>query len=260
MTFRLPSPVLIALLLAAIAVLVALGAWQLQRNEWRNDLVAERNARLDDGHLAVGRIRAMPIDEVDFRLVDARGTWDHERTMLIANRVRFHSRGEEIVTPLLLEPGGPAVLVVRGWAPEELRDEVVARLAENASAEVAGLVRYHEGLSARLTPQGSWSGMAPEQMAERLPYEVLPWFIVEGDLIDPHAGPPEELPAQGFLPYESHVPHLEYAMTWFGIAAVLVAFAVIRFAVAPRRQRAREAALAERAEESEQREPAAVDR
>lgn len=245
MTFRLPAPALFVLLIAAVAVLVGLGTWQLQRNEWRNNLVAERNARLDDGHLAADRIRSMPVEDVDFRLIEATGSWDNDHTMRIANRVRYHSRGEEIVTPLLIEPGGPAVLVLRGWAPKELVDDVLADLSTEAAGRIAGLVRYHEGLDARQTPQGTWTGMAPDDMAATLPYEVLPWFIIEGDLIDPNAPPPEELPTQGFLPYESHVPHLEYAFTWFGIAAVLVGVAVIRFVIAPRREQERRGAAAE---------------
>ncbi len=237
---RLPAPALAALLLLVTVIFIGLGVWQLQRNDWRNDLVAERNDRLALAPAEVTALETVELDDLDYRRVHAAGDWDLDHALIIANRARSGIKGEEIVVPLLPHEGGPALLVNRGWYAEERRDEVLTALAREPAADIEGLVRYDDSLSARETQQGTWTGTAPESMASALPYEVYPWYVLEGELID--NGPPSLATAallrQGYPPYTSHIPHMEYALTWFGIAAVLVAVAVIRFVVAPRREAA----------------------
>ena len=238
MSFRLPAPVLVGLIALAVATLIGLGVWQLQRNAWRQELVAERNAAIAGAPLPAAEVQRLPLEEVDYRRVAARGNWDYEHTMVIANRARFATKGEDLVVPLLLAPGGPAVLVNRGWYQAGERDRVLAELRGREAADIEGLGRYVEGLEARRTPAGTWTQLSPSDMGATLPYPVLPWFVIEGDLIAPDASRPNTLLAQGFYPYTSTTPHLEYALTWFGLAAALVAVAVVRFLVAPRRARA----------------------
>ena len=77
-------------------------------------------------------------------------------------------------------------------------------------------------------------------MSKDLPYPVLPWFVVEGDLgTGDYGSMPASFPSQGFPPYTSTTPHMEYALTWFGIAAALAVIAALRFVVEPRRARFR---------------------
>jgi len=64
--------------------------------------------------------------------------------------------------------------------------------------------------------------------------------VIEGEVLEGGAVTPRTYPAQGFLRYSSPVPHIEYALTWFGIAGALVVIAVLRLVVEPRRARARE--------------------
>ncbi|MSQ42449.1 MAG: SURF1 family protein [Dehalococcoidia bacterium] len=239
MPFRLPTPVLVALIALAVAVLVALGVWQLQRNAWRERAVADRNARIVAAPLAVEAAARLPPAAVDYRPVTAPGTWDHARAMVLGNRIRFGTKGEEIVEPLLLAPGGPAVLVNRGWYPAGERDRALAGLAQRDGEPAQGLARYVEWLGGKQTTAGTWTQISPRDMGATLPYAVLPWYVVEGQLLPERAGHPSALPAQGFFAYASTTPHLQYALTWFGLAAALVTVAVLRFVVAPRRERAR---------------------
>ena len=251
MRFRLPAPVLAVLLVTAVATLLGLGVWQLQRNASRDHLVAERNARLGGAPLPAAEAQRLPLAAVDYRLVGATGTWDLARAMVLANRARFATKGEEIVVPLLLAPGGPAVLVNRGWYVAGRRDAVFGELAGRPpAAEAQGLARYVEGLSGRQTPAGTWTQISPTDMGATLPYPVLDWYVIEGQVLSGGGrSRPDALLAQGFYSYTSAVPHLEYALTWFGIAAALVAIAFTRLVVAPRRER-RERAAREAAREA----------
>ena len=243
MRFRLPTPVLVALVVAAVAVLCGLGVWQLQRNTWRNALIAERNAHLAGTPLSAAEAQRLPLGDLDYRVVALTGTWDVEHALVLANRARFGTKGEDIAVPLLLAPGGPAVLVDRGWYAEGQREAVLAEIARSRVADTQGLARYVEGLSGRRTPAGTWSQISPRDMGATLPYPVLPWYVIEGHLLTDsgNSRPAGVLLVQGFYAYESDVDSLQYAAQWFGLAAALVAIAYARLVAAPRKERRRAA-------------------
>jgi len=244
MPLRLPTLALLLLLGLAFATLIWLGVWQLQRAAWRSDLVETRNAQLAGAPLTTAEVRALDPEALEYRLVTLEGRWDPDRVMILANRARYGTKGENLIQPFVVAPG-EAVLVDRGWYPEGERDAALARLDQVGVPDaVRGLARYVEGLEATRTPAGTWTGIAPEDMAEGMPYRVLPWFVVEGEVRPADAPRPAVYPAQGFPAYTSTVPHIEYALTWFGIAGALVVIAVLRLVVEPRRARAREAARA----------------
>ena len=238
MPFRLPTPLLVALLAIAVATLIGLGLWQMRRAEWRATLVATRNAQLAGQPLSAAEARALDPTVLDYRLVTLDGTWDADHVMILANRARYGTKGEQIVQPLIIAPG-EAVLVDRGWYPVAQREAALARLRASDTTNTRGLARYVEGLHASKTGAGTWTGIAPQSMAVGLPYRVAPWFVIEGQLLPANAPRPASVPAQGFLPYTSTTPHVQYALTWFGIAAALVVIAIVRFVVEPRRARAR---------------------
>lgn len=241
---RLPTPVLLVLLALTVAVLCGLGLWQVQRHHWKQGLVSERAARLAAPPLEAPAALDRPPADVAWRRVHLVGTWEHSRTMVLANRVRYGIKGEELVTPLTPAAGGPAVLVDRGWYPEAERDRVRAILDAERQADIEGLVIDATGRTARRTAQGTWTGLAPESMAEAAGIPLRSWMVIQGTVASEDGRPPVggALPVQRYQPFANTTPHLQYALTWFGIAAALVGVAVARFVVAPRRARQNAAA------------------
>lgn len=237
MTLRLPAPVLLGLLIAVTALLIGLGIWQLQRNDWKNGLVEERNARTDAAPLTFEAARNQHPELLDYRRIADGGQWDHERSFILANRARFGTKGEELVTPMLLAAGGPAILVNRGWYPDGERESVLAELTSRP-ATVEGLVSLSTR-NGRETASGAWTALDPSAMGGALPYEVLPWIVIEGELVAASANPDGVLPVQRYAAFANTTPHMEYALTWLGLAAALIAIAIMRFVVTPRRERAR---------------------
>ena len=227
MTLRLPAPVLLGLIVTVVAVLISLGVWQLQRNDWKNELVDERNARTDAAPLTLEDAANRDPESLDYHRLAGAGTWDHERSFILANRARFQTKGEELVTPFLLAPDGPAILVNRGWYPDGERDAVEAELRSRGDA-LEGLISIHTG-DGRQTDAGTWTALDPDAMAAALPYEVLPWIVVEGERVEADATPDGELPVQRYTAFANTTPHMEYALTWLGLAAALIAVAAIRF-------------------------------
>ncbi|MCK9485726.1 MAG: SURF1 family protein [Dehalococcoidia bacterium] len=231
---------LVALIGAALAVLTGLGVWQLQRNDWKQDLVAHSHERTDAPPLDIADTTGTDAEAMDYRRVTLRGEWLWEDRMFLANRVRSPSRGEEIVAPVRPEQGGPAVLVNLGWIPDGARDDVVRGLEEGAGLGVpVGLARDYSSLDGHQIPSGSWSAMSPHDMADALGYPVTDWVLLVGEERDAPGSPSEPLPVQGWQRFTNTTPHVEYALTWFGIATVLLVAAVARFVVAPRRARQR---------------------
>jgi surfeit locus 1 family protein len=244
MTFRVPTLILLGAILAVVAALVGLGVWQLQRNDWKNTLVAERNARTAEAPLTADAARATDFDDLDYRRLATEGAWDHDRSFILGNRARLQTRGEALVTPFLLTPDGPAVLVNRGWFPIAERDAVLAGLASRSDELLEGLIRIGAG-SGNETASGVWTALDPVAMGATLPYPVVDWLVIEG--VQRQPGEPSSdgtLPVQGYLPYSSNTPHMEYAATWLGLAVVLVVIAAVRFVIEPRRARRREEASA----------------
>jgi surfeit locus 1 family protein len=223
------------LIVLAFVVLVGLGIWQLQRNDWKQGLVEERTQRTAALPVPATAIFDAPADDIDYRRAVVIGQWDHEHSLILANRVRFATRGEELVTPLLL-PEGRAVLVNRGWYPETERDAVLADLEGTSDAEAVGLVRYVGDIGGRQTPAGTWTRLDTAAIGATLPYEVADWYLVEGELLEDGARPGDGLPVQGFAAFTNSTPHMQYALTWFGLAVALVVVALFRLVYAPRHE------------------------
>lgn len=227
---------LLALLATAVAVLLALGTWQVIRLRESQAAQARREARIATPPLAWREAAALPQTEADFRRVTVTGTWDHEHTMLVGNRAQYDILGREAVTPLVPDGGGPAVLVNRGWFPDSRRETVLAALASERTATVEGLARdYAQLLPGRQLPSGEWTRLDPAVMAAELPYPIVGWQLVQGRQWTPADARmlPADYPVQRYLVAAPEVPHLDYALTWYGLAVALIATAIIRLRQRP---------------------------
>ena len=112
----------------ALAILLTLGVWQLQRKAWKEDLLAAINAR------AFGPAVAAPLQGTwpswsprsdEFRRVQLTGMFLHEREVqlygLAEERRGQPLQGYYVFTPLQ-RPDGSVVMINRGFVPTALRD------------------------------------------------------------------------------------------------------------------------------------------
>ncbi|MYA19233.1 MAG: SURF1 family protein [Chloroflexi bacterium] len=235
---RLQTPALLALVVAALVVLVGLGSWQLVRNEWKQGLVRDRNAALAASPLAAAEAARLDAEATEYRRVALEGEWDYGRAQIVANRTRFGLRGEDVYVPLLPAGGAPALLVRRGWYPAAERDRVLAGLEANEPPE--GLALLPSSTDSRRNEDGAWTRFGFESIAVALPYPVAPLYVVAGERVEqPPRQVPEELPLTGYEGYRNTTPHIEYALTWYGLAVVLAVTAGVRIR---QQRRGREAA------------------
>ena len=228
---RLKTLATVGAILVGFAVLCALGTWQVirlragdQHKEYRESRYAADPVRWDAK-------AGMTAADLDYRRVIVRGTWDNAHTMLLANRARLDTLGKEAVTPLRPDDGGPAILVNRGWFPDADRQQVLADLAREERATIEGLARFVRLDPARQTPAGDWTRLDPAEMGKQLPYPVVDWQLTQGrrETIEDERRRPDHLPLQLYNVEGKAIPHLDYALTWYGLAVALLVVSFVRW-------------------------------
>jgi surfeit locus 1 family protein len=219
-------PIFLTLFTAlALALLVGLGVWQVKRLHWKEDLLARIAALQSAPPRPLGQIlgRLGQGVDIDFTRVqlDCPGVERSPYIRLYA--VRDGEAGFRIITACALT-GQPyaSLLVDRGF----IRQDAVAAWRPETGAPlsrpIVGVLRRGDKKTF-VTP--------PNQPAQRLFYyrdipamaqvlgvrDAAPTFLML-ERPAPAAGGPVPAPVPADIPNR----HLEYAVTWFGLAAALL--------------------------------------
>jgi surfeit locus 1 family protein len=222
-----------ALALVALAVLIGLGVWQLERLQWKEGLIAEIETRSTGAPIALAEALALTREGRDpnYYRVRVEGRFHHDKERyLFAQSLADGTPGWHVVTPLETA-GGDTVLVDRGFVPDALKDP-----SSRASGQVEGVVTV-TGIARSPEIQGSFvpdnepeanrwfwrdlGAMARSMFAEGT-VEVAPFFV-DVEKSDVPGGWPEGGQTRLELPNN----HLQYAITWFLLAlCLLVIYAV----------------------------------
>lgn len=227
-----------ALLVVIMAIVcVGLGRWQLHRLEERQALNARLEAALSRPSVPVDELLApgqpLPAD-LEWRAATATGRYAADQQLLVRNRTQGGRPGLHVLTPLV-DSGGAAILVDRGWIPAgaTATERVEAPAPPAGEVVVTGRLRASQGESARAAGDIT-AGMPPGQIpridvpgvADLLRQRVYGGFM-ERVTEEPSADPaPEPVPP----PELGEGPHLAYAMQWFlfALVAVVGSFVLIR--------------------------------
>jgi surfeit locus 1 family protein len=226
-----------ALTIVGLAVLIGLGTWQLQRKQWKDALIAKIAERVGAAPISLARAEQIWRDggDVEYLHVQARGRFHHDKERYLYAPATS-GLGWHVYTPLEL---GPArfVWVNRGFVPDARKAPAARAEGQPAGEiEVRGLVRApaRKGL---FTPENDVAHNLwywPEVAA--MTTSAFPGDSVQGlpVVIDADAGPapPGGLPRGGVTRLDLPNRHLEYALTWYGLALTLIgvysAFAISR--------------------------------
>jgi surfeit locus 1 family protein len=215
--------------LIALAILLGLGFWQLERKAWKEDLIAQIDAR---AHSVPGEIVPEPqwpewrAADDEFRHVRVTGTFLHDKDVpvhgLLSGQRGPALQGFYIFTPLSLRTGA-TVLVNRGFVLGDMRDP--ARRADpqpSGEITVTGLVRAPEArgwfMPENQPGRDEWFIRDPAQMAGARGLGRVAPFWVDADPVPNATGWPRSGQTNLVIPNN----HLGYALTWFGIALTLV--------------------------------------
>lgn len=230
---RLIWPTLSAL--AGLAVLIGLGTWQLERKRWKEDLLAKIETRVHAEPVALQEAerRARAGADIDYLHVAATGRFHHDKERYLyapaPAGLAWH-----VYTPLELADG--RVLWVNRGAVPDARKSPATRAVGQVVGErgVRGLVRVPAG-RARFAPDNApganlWYWPELDAMTTSTfgtqKVAVVP-FAVDADA---QPQPPGGLPQGGVTRIALPNRHFEYALTWYGLAAALVAVYLAFFA------------------------------
>ena len=221
------SRIVLALcILAGIAVLAGLGTWQVQRLQWKEALIAQVEARRSSPPEPLPEIERIwrETGDVDYLPVTVTGRFDHGAEQYFYT-THEGAVGWNVYTPLTLE-SGRVVLVNRGFVPDAFRDPATrASGLVEGTVDVTGLAR--NPLTAKpnaFVPDNEpaertyfWKSMPQMARAAGLdPDRLVPFFVDAG------AGDaPGELPRGGVTIVAFPNNHLQYAITWYGLALAL---------------------------------------
>ena len=100
-------------LVPALAVLLALGWWQVERLTWKTALIQELEIRGNAPAIPLPTDPRIPTGDLLFRKVVVTGSYVHEAEMHLLNRVRKGVPGFNLFTPLVLDNNAGTILVNR---------------------------------------------------------------------------------------------------------------------------------------------------
>ncbi len=205
---------------AALAVLVSLGTWQVQRLAWKTAWIDRLRAAEVEPPLPLPARLEDP-ESFAFRRFSVSGVFRHDLSVAVGIHERNRRLGVYLFTPLERAEGDP-VWIVRGWVPYE---------APRAVPNPEGTVTVTGFLM--LPERRGW--FTPEDKpAERRFWAFQPGPMAEAvglDRTTPFAiaaiGTDQEPPIPQRRPPMPRNDHLGYAITWYGLAAALVAFWIV---------------------------------
>lgn len=213
--------ILTVVAVALLGVLLGLGVWQVQRMQWKEGLIAGAEAAAGQPPLPLEE--ALKLEKPEFRrvLLTCRGL--AAAPFVELQSIENSDAGVRLVSACAVE-GGPTLLVDRGFVSAEISARPPVNAADTMPVVVTGVLRRAPAPSALTPPpaEGRFYGRDAEAMARALKVEgpISPFTVFATTSTNPDwAALKPSAPPAAFTNN-----HLGYALTWFGLAAALIAF------------------------------------
>lgn len=212
--------------ITGLAVLLSLGTWQVKRLAWKESLLASIETRMASPPSPLSEIedRFQKTGDVDYYPVTLSGALVPGAEQYFLSTYDGQS-GWNIYTPLTLGDGR-FVMLNRGFVPYDRRDPATRPAPASGEAQYTGLARNPLiGKPSSVTPDNdadgsTWywkdlQGMAAAAGIDR--EKLLPFFVDDWSETAPGTLPINRTTLV-LLPNN----HLQYAVTWYGLAAALL--------------------------------------
>ena len=206
-----------------LLILLVLGTWQVQRLEWKNELIASFEQRSSAPPIELPLAIEATAD-LEFRRLRLVGSFDHSKEIFMTGRTYEGNAGFHIVTPFTLRDGR-IVLINRGWVSESYR---------NPEKRPFTLVKGEVTLDAILRFPSKKGYFVPENDAENgfwftlVPGQIVAYLDLSSRAVTSfyaatiRTGDVVKLPIAARTKLNLRSSHLSYAVTWYGIALALI--------------------------------------
>jgi surfeit locus 1 family protein len=214
------------LALGVFAALISLGNWQMRRLAWKEDLLQTIHSRINQPPRTIENwLKTEPAS--DYWPVTLSGTFRHDSERHFFATFEGQS-GYFVYTPLEVSANS-FVLVNRGFVPFDKKDPATRKDGETAAiVNITGLARtiLTEKPSSSVPDNDIaknifyWKDFAAMRDSANLPEgaNVLEVFVDA----DKSATPPSGMPKGGVTYIDLPNDHLQYAVTWYGLAGTLL--------------------------------------
>ncbi len=197
-----------------LAVLLSLAVWQLQRLEWKQGVITEIEARIGDTPLPLSQVSLT--EENEYVPVQVQGK-------LTGNRLRVLTSIKDVgpgfrIIETLETADGPVIMLDRGFVRDGAQGEIIS-----ADGDFVGNLLWPDEVDSWTpAPDGDlWFARDVVPMAQALGTDPVMVVVRHSDVDDPVIRP---------LPIDTSVipnDHLNYAITWFLLAAVWAAMSAL---------------------------------
>lgn len=214
--------------LITVAVFLKMGFWQLERLEWKQGLIAgvEAQKSVDATQVPL----AQKVDSVVYNLNRGylTGVWLTEKNVRVGPHQMDGVLGYWIVTPLMLNDG-TAVMVNRGWVPDNMTMMMIESSPPRGIVTITGALRESdlEGAMIADDPK-NWRALNVDAIANTL---RIPNFAPLALFMETSTPPDDSTlrPAPALTNMRNE--HKNYAIFWFGMAALTVVLFVLAVVV-----------------------------
>ena len=209
--------------LCLMALLLALGKWQLNRAEEKRQLLQlqAQQASSDTVHLSL--VSEDNIGNLRYKNTQITGHFDVDHQFLLDNQISMGKAGYFVLTPFRLEGAQKAVLINRGWLPSNLNRAMLPDLTimHKEQITLTGRINHFPSVGVKLAgaeiPTDSWPSIVQvvdhSILSKKLGYPLLN-FQIELDKNMPEGYKREWQNSTTISPEK----HKAYAFQWFLLA------------------------------------------
>jgi len=220
--------------LVAVALLAALGTWQMERKSWKEGLIDQLNDKLSAQPVPMPpheRWTELSPQADEFRRVKFPAEFLDQEALVYTSgssiRPDVSGPGYWVLSPARLADGS-MVVVNRGFVPEGKQDPSTRREGQpHGVIDVIGAMRWPEARG-MFTPNDQpsknlWFARDPAAIAAAKGWGATAPFYIDQEAPPAPGGLPKVGPLKPSLPNN----HLQYAVTWYGLALVTLISGIV---------------------------------
>ncbi|MBV2143292.1 SURF1 family protein [Falsochrobactrum sp. TDYN1] len=214
--------------LAFFVLFMGLGIWQIERLQWKLDLIARVDARVHAEPIAApGKDDWANVNQADdeYRHVTLTGTYLNDKEVLV-HALTERGSGNWVLTPMR-SVDGAIIFINRGFVPNDKRDPASRPETQiGGETTVTGLLRMPEPDGFFLRPndpeRNDWNSRDIAAFAKKKNLGTAAPYFIDADA----SANPGNLPVGGLTVVKFRNSHLSYAITWFALAAMIAGAAI----------------------------------
>lgn len=209
MRFRKPELIPLLFIICAEITLIGLGAWQVERLQWKQAILAQIEQAQQEPVLGT---LPQELDKLEYRQVALTGTFIYDKVFHLIAPQHGSVSGYSMDTPFVLEDDGRVILVDRGFSPpgQEARPEGV----QTIKGVIRPLRPKRYFAPANDTAKNLWFYEDLGAMSHAAGQELTPIVVQSTESV-----------ANGYpIAFSGKISlrndHLQYAITWFSVAII----------------------------------------